>query len=311
MLKKRQKAQIPTIQPLSNDPWSAANKGSEHIKDNWMMSYIDVLTLLLTLLVLLLGTQKLKSVPISTIMPSAQKNTQVAQIDSRELPNQKPLHETQPHKDIVNKSALELNDGRNDWLRDQIAIVLENLYQDEIQKNPLTAQSEIALINDVVEESRIGLLNNFDQIALSEPTKTDLVAEIEKISDNIPIEVIQEDTSVRIEFNDDLLFSSGQAELNIEGITILNKWVGLLRQQTGIIFVEGHTDNQLISTRRYPSNWELSASRAAAVTRYFVEHGIESDRLRAIGYADTRPRVNNNSLEARKRNRRVSIVIQT
>ena len=138
-----------------------------------------------------------------------------------------------------------------------------------------------------------------------------LTVALEKISSNDLVEVIREDTSVRIEFNDDLLFSSGEAELNLKGSTLLNKWVDLLRRQTGIIFVEGHTDDQLIATRRYPSNWELSATRAAAVTRYFIEHGIEPDRLRTVGYAATRPRDMGNSPKARKRNRRVSIVIQT
>ncbi len=194
--------------------------------------------------------------------------------------------------------------------------VLEDLYQNEVQKLPLSSQSEIALINTAIEKGGLGYLDSpaqklIDPMALNEPTAPDLAVALQKINSNDPVEVVRDDTSVRIEFNDDLLFSSGEAELKTEGSNVLNKWVDLLQQQTGVIFVEGHTDDQLIATRRYPSNWELSASRASAVTRYFIERGIESDRLRAVGYADTRPRNRGKSSEARKRNRRVSIVIQT
>ena len=56
----------------------------------------------------------------------------------------------------------------------------------------------------------------------------------------------------------------------------------------------------------YPSNWELSAARAAAALRYIVERGqIPATRLRAVGYADTRPILPNDSPENRIRNRRI------
>ena len=312
MLKNRRKEPIRTIQPLSNDPWSAANEGSEQIKDNWMMSYIDVLTLLLTLLVLLLATQKIKSEPIVAVAQSVQ----VAKIDVKKLTIQKPLGKAPQQKEIAKKSAPVHEDIAEDWITNQFVTILEDLYQNEIQKSPLSSQSETALINTAIEIAGLAFLSSADQnlidpIALNKPTDPDLAVALEKISNNDPVEIVQEDRSVRIEFNDDLLFTSGEAELKTEGSTLLNKWVDLLQQQTGVIFVEGHTDDQLIATRRYPSNWELSASRASAVTRYFIERGIESDRLRAVGYADTRPRDNNNTSEARKRNRRVSIIIQT
>ena len=65
-----------------------------------------------------------------------------------------------------------------------------------------------------------------------------------------------------------------------------------------------------IQTVRYPSNWELSSARAAAVTRALIEKGIAPERIRAIGYGDTRPRDDNGSAAGRARNRRVSFVLQ-
>lgn len=53
------------------------------------------------------------------------------------------------------------------------------------------------------------------------------------------------------------------------------------------VIVEGHTDDIPINTAKFPSNWELSAARAASVVRYFLSRGVKADRLRAVGLADT------------------------
>jgi chemotaxis protein MotB len=80
-----------------------------------------------------------------------------------------------------------------------------------------------------------------------------------------------------------------------------------------LIDVEGHTDDVPIRTARFPSNWELSASRASSVVRYFIEQGIKPSRLKAAGYADTKPKLPNKDIfdegipENREKNRRVSL----
>ncbi|MBT5495044.1 MAG: OmpA family protein [Alphaproteobacteria bacterium] len=77
--------------------------------------------------------------------------------------------------------------------------------------------------------------------------------------------------------------------------------------------VEGHTDDVPIRTARFPSNWELSASRASSVVRYFIEQGIKPSRLKAAGYADTKPKLPNKDIfdegipENREKNRRVGL----
>ncbi|MBI5040253.1 MAG: OmpA family protein [Gammaproteobacteria bacterium] len=64
-----------------------------------------------------------------------------------------------------------------------------------------------------------------------------------------------------------------------------------------------------IQTARFPSNWELSSTRATEVTRRLIERGIAPARVRAVGFADTHPRADNASVEGRARNRRVSLVL--
>jgi flagellar motor protein MotB len=114
-------------------------------------------------------------------------------------------------------------------------------------------------------------------------------------------------------------FASGTATLSDTGQTILGSLLGRLQSPAFAAYritVEGHTDDAPISSAQFPSNWELSAARAAAVVRFFVEHGVPADRLRAAGYADTRPLVPNRDgagnpiPENQAKNRRVAIELE-
>jgi chemotaxis protein MotB len=83
-------------------------------------------------------------------------------------------------------------------------------------------------------------------------------------------------------------------------------------QQAGThkIIVEGHTDNLPIQTVRFPSNWELAAGRAGSVVRHLHSRGIAAARMKAIGYADTAPLADNDTLAGRAANRRVEIILE-
>jgi chemotaxis protein MotB len=110
-------------------------------------------------------------------------------------------------------------------------------------------------------------------------------------------------------FPDQILFDSGSAQLKPAFMEILNKLEAPLAKLPNQIEVQGHTDNQPISTAAFPSNWELSAGRAGAVVRYFEKLGLPGNRLAAAGYADTRPIDTNATAAGRARNRRVEIII--
>ena len=75
------------------------------------------------------------------------------------------------------------------------------------------------------------------------------------------------------------------------------------------VLVEGHTDDVPIRSAQFPSNWELSASRAASVVHIFTRLGIDPERLAAIGYAENRPISDNTTADGRQKNRRVSLLI--
>lgn len=123
------------------------------------------------------------------------------------------------------------------------------------------------------------------------------------------VDVSVEHQQVKLGIHEEILFFAGDAALSHSGAEVLQELAHMLRDRPWLITVEGHTDNQPIATPRYPSNWELSAARATQVTRYLIDQGVTSERLRAVGYADTRPRDRNDRPEGRANNRRVELVL--
>lgn len=106
-----------------------------------------------------------------------------------------------------------------------------------------------------------------------------------------------------------LLFSSGDAEPHYDAFDVIRKIASVLRDRDNAVKVEGFTDNQPISTSRFPSNWELSSARAAAVVRMLTMEGVEPERLAAVGYGRFQPVARNDTDEGRRRNRRVVLLI--
>ncbi|MGG4603739.1 flagellar motor protein MotB [Paenalcaligenes sp. Me131] len=123
------------------------------------------------------------------------------------------------------------------------------------------------------------------------------------------IDVLLNDQSVSFRINSEILFPSGQADLSLAGMGVLRKLSHVLNQTIYPIAVEGHTDSIPMRSPRYPSNWELSGARAGSVVRYFEANGVAKDRLRAVGYADTRPIADNATATGRANNRRVELVM--
>lgn len=109
--------------------------------------------------------------------------------------------------------------------------------------------------------------------------------------------------------SDYALFDSGVADISPEALPLLGKIGEIIAKTNYQIRIEGHTDNLPIKTERFPSNWELSTTRAVNVLRYFRKyHEIPANRLSAVGFAEYRPLVPNDSETQRALNRRVEII---
>jgi len=113
-----------------------------------------------------------------------------------------------------------------------------------------------------------------------------------------------------INLPNNVLFNSGSASLNSEGQEALAQIGGVLKNFSDRRFqVEGHTDNVPIKSARFPSNWELSTTRALAVVHLLTDMGVTPDNLSAAGFGEFRPRADNETDDGRKLNRRIEIVM--
>ncbi len=107
-------------------------------------------------------------------------------------------------------------------------------------------------------------------------------------------------------FANNVFFPSGMAVLNEQAYPCLNAIIKVARRASFSIRVEGHTDNIPINTSGFPSNWELSTTRAVNVLRYLLEKGeLPSEKLTAVGFSRYHPVESNATSEGRQKNRRV------
>src|SRR5271170_617880 len=123
------------------------------------------------------------------------------------------------------------------------------------------------------------------------------------------VTVRRESMWLEIEINTDILFPSGSGAFSPAAEAVLDKLADVLKPFPNPIRVEGHTDDRPIHTGAFPSNWELSAARAASVAHQFTKQGIDPLRLEIVGFGEFHPRQANSSAEGRNANRRVAVLI--
>jgi chemotaxis protein MotB len=140
---------------------------------------------------------------------------------------------------------------------------------------------------------------------------------VKELNDNIKnkeatIEECKE--KLAISFIDRILFPSARISITPEGKAVLKKTGNILKNlKFGKFRIVGHTDDRPIRSRlkgRFPSNWELSSARAAAVARFFEkETGIPANRMEIVGYSHQQAISGNQTKEGRAKNRRVEIIV--
>ncbi|HKX08832.1 MAG TPA: OmpA family protein, partial [Stellaceae bacterium] len=145
--------------------------------------------------------------------------------------------------------------------------------------------------------------------SILEPLQAKGTAEVEQKGDRL----------TTVNMSSATFFPSGSATISADGQGVLADVAQRLKSdelRDYLITVEGHTDDAPISTPQFPSNWELSTARAAAVVHFFLDQGIPAQKLRAAGYADTFPKLPNRDAfghaipENQAQNRRVVIKLE-
>lgn len=135
--------------------------------------------------------------------------------------------------------------------------------------------------------------------------------ELKEKIDNNELKLLHTGKGLVLRLPEFLFFDSGQAAVGPQARPLLDKLARILKLIPNSIVIEGHTDNRPIHTPQFPSNWELSTSRAAALVRYFIEeHHLDPGRLGAAGYGEYHPVADNRDDKGRQANRRVELIIR-
>ena len=220
-------------------------------------------------------------------------------------------------------------DGLNrseSYLQTQLAAALKSKNQIDAAKKQLDQQvyagrKKINSLKSQLAEKNAALANLanekdsvLNQTERIKSTYAALVSGLREDIDKKQATIESFENKVRVRFVDRVLFKSGHSSITANGRVSLKKVAEALEDMKGYaIRISGHTDNIPIAMNhrdRFPSNWELSSARAAAVVRYFVEElGWDGSRLQAIGHSYFQPIAGNDTKEGRAQNRRVEISV--
>ncbi|WP_339774627.1 flagellar motor protein MotB [uncultured Thalassospira sp.] len=173
----------------------------------------------------------------------------------------------------------------------------------------------------IFEKIQAGIAENIGKRSVVRPTEileTDLKDVVFNLQLDKSVSVKTDDEGILMELASGSFFQPGSADLTRDAVLFLKDVGDLLKQPRYMGFqieVKGHTDDSPINTPRFPSNWELAAGRAIAVVRFFGAVGVDpqSDRMRAISYGDTMPKLPNEDdqgnpiPENREVNRRIEV----
>ncbi|MCB1984881.1 MAG: flagellar motor protein MotD [Burkholderiales bacterium] len=215
---------------------------------------------------------------------------------------------------VVMYAVSSINEGKYRVLSGSLINAFKNTAagSDAVQRTNLTPiikkeQNQGGMIK-TVEEKKIRLVQKQERM---QSMAKNILQVLEPLVSDGKVRVTQSNLGITIEINASVLFSPGEAMLSENSIETLQAVAQVLKDHDHEIQVEGHTDNQPISTVHFPSNWELSTARASSVIRLFIESGVDGQRMTALGYGENRPMDTNDTIEGRMRNRRVSIMIMS
>lgn len=244
----------------------------------WVMTFADLMTLLMCFFVLLLAFSEMDVSKFKQLSGSMKDAFGVqTELDLRTIPK---------GTSIV---AQEFSPGKPE------PTPLNEIRQFTINSNLNTLDA----LNEA-ERERDATLDHFSRIRVA------LKDEIE----NGSVSVQMEGTKIIIQILEKASFESGMADVRADFLPVLSKISGLIDRNSGQVTVSGHTDNVPISNTRFRSNWDLSTSRAVSVAHEMLKNdAIEPGRFVVTGHADTRPRAANDTAENRAKNRRVEISI--
>lgn len=250
----------------------------------WVMTFADLMSLLMCFFVLLLAFSEMDVLKFKQVAGSMQNAFGVQKkIKADEIPK---------GTSVV---AQEFSPGKP---TPTVLNVVEQMTVDDSKKNLEFTDSDSrndaskALVNEVAEQAK----------KLNEELLREVRAGL--------LEIVTFNDQVVVRIRERGSFPSGSSQIHGSFVPVLNKISAALKKVDGYIIVAGHTDNVPIATPQFPSNWVLSAARAATVVHYMTKNGgVPPNRLQIRAHADMLPLAPNDSRANRAKNRRVEIIV--
>jgi chemotaxis protein MotB len=193
-------------------------------------------------------------------------------------------------------------------------------------------EGKYRIVSDSLNAAFRGAPTTFEPIQVGTPAATTVAAPVVQLPESVTamalrqlmkeaeeamrpliaqglVDVSEEGGVFQISIRSDILFSSGSAVLSTTAQQVIQQLGAVLVGFPVDIRVEGHTDNVPITGGLYPSNWELSAARAASVVHLMTQSGVPPQRLAVIAYGEFHPVLPNTTPDGRNANRRVILSI--
>lgn len=263
----------------------------------WVMTFADLMSLLMTFFVLLLSFSEMDVLKFKQLAGSMKEAFGVQRlIKAKEIPKGTSV------------IAREFSPGKPD------PTVLNQVRQqttDELQRQLRISERQDET-GDAIGDTTKGDAREVIKVPVppAPPDTSELKKAFAKEIASGTLDIRTEGQRIVIRIQEKGSFPSGSADLLPAFAPVLARIGKVLKRTPGRVVIAGHTDNVPIHTRRYRSNWELSAARAVTVVHHLAKvAGIGHDRFLIEGHADTKPLVPNDTPEHRARNRRVEIVI--
>lgn len=253
--------------------------------ERWLVSYADFITLLFAFFTTMYAISNVDAQKMGKMVMSMRASFDTAMFSAGSerllLSSGSGNAASSPKEDLVQSISV----SREAHLRDAALQRLDDLKTGGVSKN-------------IKGEQALGKLKrNVDTLVSADVL-------------NGRVQTHMEGRGLIISLGEGGFFDSGSDQIRPEGLALLDTIATGLVSVNNHIRVEGHTDNVPIHNSKFPSNWELSTSRATAIVSYLIaKFGFEPNRLSAAGYAEYRPVATNDAYEGRARNRRVDIVV--
>ena len=291
----------------------------------WMTTYSDLVTLLLTFFVLLFSLSAIDAAKFDAITSSLRSSFNVVNMSGLFNRNEGDVlisvtdrvnateDAEEPPPEPGSKEYTEMLEGTISELRQEVEVLNDELtqYQSavleiEVEKEAEQTTTQYQMTEEEIEQkelrdARQQKMNNFKQ---------DILEEIDKLGIGGYVSIVSQEEQLVLRLSSQVLFDSGSATLRAEGRTVMLALGESFRDLDQMIDVQGHTDNVPIRTYQFPSNWELSTQRATNVVRILQDEcGVPPAQLRSTGFGEYQPIGDNTTLEGRQTNRRIDIVI--